>query len=225
MVERILEFFASLPAELYVFVISALPIVELRGAIPIGAALGLPFYTNYALAVLGNILPVPLILPFIPKTLDFLSRFKLFQPMVKWLREKANKNSKKVLGEEPRLCELADGELSTPKNAPEEMRTAADASKAATVPYEARSGDEKEKRFSTPSNSTRPMTKAVFIALSLFVALPVPGTGAWTGALVASLFNLPRKTSFLAVLLGVLLCGVIMSLASYGVLGFLSFLL
>ena len=68
------------------------------------------------------------------------------------------------------------------------------------------------------------MTKGVFIALFIFVAIPLPGTGAWTGSLVASLFNLPKKWSFLAVLLGVLTSGVIMTLASYGVLGFLSFL-
>ena len=69
------------------------------------------------------------------------------------------------------------------------------------------------------------MTKGIFIALLLFVAIPLPGTGAWTGSLVASLFNLPKKWSLLAVFLGVLLSGVIMTLASYGVLGFLSFLL
>ena len=75
------------------------------------------------------------------------------------------------------------------------------------------------------STQIRKMTKGIFIALLLFVAIPLPGTGAWTGSLVASLFNLPKKWSLLAVFLGVLLSGVIMTLASYGVLGFLSFLL
>ncbi|MBO5205953.1 MAG: small multi-drug export protein [Clostridia bacterium] len=82
---------------------------------------------------------------------------------------------------------------------------------------------------STPSapraKTKRKMSKAIFIALLLFVALPAPGTGGWTGALIASLFDLPKKWSFLSIFLGVLLCGVIMCLASYGVLGFLSFLL
>ena len=68
-------------------------------------------------------------------------------------------------------------------------------------------------------------TRALFISLLLFVALPVPGTGAWSGSLVASLFGLPKKESFFAILFGVLICGVIMCLASYGVLGFLSFLI
>ena len=82
MSEAILEFFSGLPRELYVFVISMLPIIELRGSIPVGAALGLPFYLNYLLSVVGNMLPVPFILLFIPKFLDFLERFKIFKPMV-----------------------------------------------------------------------------------------------------------------------------------------------
>ena len=69
------------------------------------------------------------------------------------------------------------------------------------------------------------MSVGTFIGLMLFVLLPIPGTGAWTGALVASLFGFSRMKSFLAIALGVLGCGVIMCLASYGVLGFLSFLL
>ena len=69
------------------------------------------------------------------------------------------------------------------------------------------------------------MSRAVFCGLLLFVAIPLPGTGAWTGSLVAALFGLPKRHSLLAVALGVLICGVIMSLASYGVVGFLKFLL
>ena len=82
MTEKIIEFFAGLPGELYIFVISLLPIVELRGAIPVGAVIGLPFYWNYLISVVGNMLPVPFILLFIPKILDFLAKFKLFRPMV-----------------------------------------------------------------------------------------------------------------------------------------------
>ncbi|MBP3583549.1 MAG: small multi-drug export protein, partial [Clostridia bacterium] len=95
MTEAILDFLKNLPEELIVFLISILPIIELRGAVPIGAIFGLPFYTNYALSVLGNILPIPFILLFIPKILDFLARFKIFRPMVEWLRKKANKHSSK----------------------------------------------------------------------------------------------------------------------------------
>ena len=98
--EAIGSFFASLPSEIYVFLISVLPIIELRGAIPIGAGLGLPFYENYLLSVIGNLLPVPFILLFIPAILDFMARFKIFRPIVLWLRKKADKHKHKVLGGE-----------------------------------------------------------------------------------------------------------------------------
>ena len=183
MVAKILAFFSSLPRELYIFVISMLPIIELRGAVPLGAALEVPFYLNYLLAVIGNMLPIPFILLFIPKLLDFLDKFKLFRPIVRWLRGKADKHSSKVL-----------------------------------VNEEAAEGGSEEK------NEKRKMSAAVFVALVTFVALPIPTTGAWTGSLIASLFGLPFKKSLLAIFLGVLICGVIMTLASYGVVGFLSFL-
>lgn len=149
---------------LYVFLISMLPVVELRAAIPVGAALKLPFWQNFLAATIGNLLPVPFILLFIPQILDFLGRFRFFAPVVNWLRAKAEKHSEKIL-------------------------------------------------------------RGAFVGLMLFVMIPCPGTGAWTGSLVAALFRLPRRASFLAILLGVLGCAVIMTLASYGVLGFLSFLI
>lgn len=148
---------------LYVFLIAMAPVIELRGAIPAGALLGLPFWQNFLAAVIGNMLPVPFILLFIPKILDFLERFGPLKGIVGWVRRKADKHSEKIL-------------------------------------------------------------RASFFGLLIFVMIPCPGTGAWTGALVAALFNLPKKRSFFAVLLGVLGCGVIMTLASYGVVGFLSFL-
>ena len=159
---------------LYVFLISMLPIIELRGAIPIGTALGVPFYLNYPAAVFGNLLPVPFILLFIPRILDFLARFKIFRPVVSRVRQKAHKYSARILHRE---------------------------------------GEEKKKkprRFG-----------GAFWGLLLFVMIPIPGTGAWTGSLIASLFRLPKRSSFLAIALGVLGAGVIMCLASYGAVGFL----
>lgn len=167
----------------YVFLISILPLVELRGAIPVGAGLGVGFLPNFIAAVLGNLLPVPFILLFIPKILEFLSRFKPFRPIVSWLWRKAEKHSGKII----------QGEDST------------DASDA-------------------ESKKARLYLSGAFVGLMTFVLLPIPGTGAWTGSLVAALFKLPFWRSFLAVTLGVLGCAVIMSLASYGVVGFLSFL-
>ena len=196
----ILDFFSSLPGELYVFLISMLPIVELRGAIPIGASplVGLPFYSNYLIAVLGNLLPVPFILFFVSKFLDFLSKFKFFRPMVNWLRRKADKHSSKVIKSEDKDAEgVEEAESNTSLDNLEPL-----------------SGKKPKKK----------MTLAMFFGLMLFVAIPLPATGAWTGALIAALFNFPKKRSLLAITLGVLISGVIMSLASYGVIGFLSIL-
>lgn len=183
MIDAISGFFAWLPREIYVFVISVLPIIELRGSIPVGAALEIPFYINYPLSVIGNLLPVPFILLFIPKILAFLGRFKPFAKLVNWLHEKARRGSKKVIGEENALTS------------------------------------------NTEDIPTLKMTRAIFLALMIFVAIPLPGTGAWTGALVASLFNIEKRWSFLAITLGVLISGAVMCLASYGVLGFLKFFL
>lgn len=166
---------------LYVFLISILPIIELRGAIPVGAALGIPFYLNYPAAIFGNLLPVPFILLFIPKILDFLARFKIFRPVVEWVRKKAYKYS-------GRIVEDADAEAESEKK--------------------------KSRRFG-----------GAFWGLLFFVMIPLPGTGAWTGSLIASLFSLPKRSSFLAILLGVLGAGVIMCLASYGAVGFLKIFL
>ena len=144
MLEILANFFKGIPSEIYVFIISVLPIVELRGAIPVGAALGLPYYLNYPLAVLGNLLPVPFILLFIPRFLDFLARFKTFRPLVLWLRKKANKYSSKVLGKDTKIAPLTDEELLDSKRSREALK----------------------------------MSGGIFTALLLFVAIPLPGTGA-----------------------------------------------
>ena len=196
----------------WVLFISMVPLIELRGAVPVGAVLDLPFYVNYTVAVIGNLIPVPFILLFIPKILDFLERFKLFRPIVQWLHKKADKNRGKIdkaaaKGAEP--SGINDGaKVDTP------TYEAESGAKADTTTYEAESGATVKTRMSV----------GTFIALMLFVLIPAPGTGAWTGALVASLFGFGRLKSFAAIALGVLGCGVIMCLASYGVLGFLSFL-
>ena len=263
--EAILEFFSALPNEIYVFVISMLPIVELRGAIPVGAGLGLPFYINYPVSVVGNLLPVPFIIFFISKFLDFLARFRIFRPMINWIRKKANKHSSKVIKEEkpneggeekdgvneaeqakeqvaaevaecePRIeaeqstAELGESDPSAELtsvqsafNQESELKVSAEENLGASEEQTSvQSGEEQEQQ--TPKK--RRMTRAIFVALLLFVAIPIPGTGAWTGGLVAALFDLPKRWSILAIALGVLASGVIMTLASYGVLGFLNIFL
>ena len=195
MIKKIVDFLAFLPKELIVFLISILPIIELRGAIPMGAALGLPFYTNYALSVVGNLLPVPFILAFIPIILDFMERFKIFKPIVGWVKRKAEKYKGKIIKEEVKNASEIEGEST-----------------------EIEGEKPKAKRLC----KMQMLTPGVFCALLLFVAIPLPGTGAWTGSLVASLFGLPKRSSFIAITCGVIISGVIMCLASYGVVGFLS---
>lgn len=149
---------------LYVFLVSMLPILELRAAIPLGAALGLPIYTNYLVSVLGSFLPVPFILLFIRRILEWMKTTRRLSRVALWLEGKAEKQSDKVL------------------------------------------------RYAT-------------LGLFLFVAIPLPGTGAWTGALVAALFRMRMKHALFSILLGVLAAGLVMALASYGVVGIFTFFL
>ncbi len=174
----VIKFLKSIP-ELWVFIISMVPFIELRGAIPVGTALGLPFYYNFTIAVISNMIPVPFILLLIPKILEWLGKFKFFAPLVNWLRSKAENKKGKIIGEENSTSLSESGKMPKMK-----------------------------------------MTPGIFAALMLFVGIPLPGTGAWSGALIASLFNIQKRWSILAIFLGVLLAGVIMTLGCYGVVGF-----
>ncbi len=149
---------------LYVFLISMVPIIELRGAIPVGAALGLPFWSNYLVSCIGNFLPVPFILLLIRGIIAWMKTTKRLAGIANWLEDKAARGSEKV------------------------------------------------KRYEV-------------LGLLLFVAIPLPGTGAWTGALVAALMNMKMKRALPSILGGVLIAGVIMTLASYGFVGFLKIFL
>jgi len=152
---------ASLPLivkYLIVFFISMVPIVELRGAIPIAEGLGLNILLYYPIAIIGNMLPVPVIYLFARKVLEWGKDKKLIGKFFTWCLEKGSKGGKK-------LKESAGN-------------------------------------------------KGIFWALLIFVGIPLPGTGAWTGTLAASFLNLDFKTSILAVTLGVLLAGIIMSVGS-----------
>lgn len=148
---------------IWVFIISMVPIIELRGAIPVGVAWGLNEALVYAICIIGNMLPVPFIYLFAKK-------------MLLWGKDK------KYIGKFFTFC-LEKGE---------------------------KGGKKLEEKASS---------KGLFIALMLFVAIPLPGTGAWTGTLAASMLNFDFKRSTLAVLLGVLIAGVLVGLASMGVLG------
>lgn len=149
---------------LYIFAVSMIPVVELRGAIPLGTGLGLDPWITYAISVVGNMLPVPFILFFIRKIINWMKqRPKLHKIAVK-LEERVHKNKTKIM------------------------------------------------RFAG-------------FGLFLFVAIPLPGTGAWTGALVAAMIDMRMKYALPAILAGVLVAGLVMTLLSQGFLGFLSFLM
>lgn len=138
--------------------ISMVPIVELRGAIPVAESLGLDIFLYYPIAIIGNMIPVPFIYLFARKILEWGKDKKLTGKFFTWCLEKGEKGGAKL----------------------------------------------KEKAGET----------GTFFALLLFVGIPIPGTGAWTGTLAASFLNIGFKTSILAVTLGVLLAGIIMSLGS-----------
>ena len=156
MVQAIEQFFLeTVGRELCVLLCSMLPIIELRGAIPLGAGLGLHWTQAIALSVIGNLLPIPFILLFMNWILRMMKRVKGLRKIALWLEEKAEKNREKV-------------------------------------------------------------EKYAFWGLVLFVAIPLPGTGAWTGSLVASVTGMRFWKSMLSVIVGVLIAGVIMTAASYG---------
>ena len=147
---------------LWVFVISMVPLIELRGAIPVSQGLGLPILQSYIIAVIGNMIPVPFIYLFARKVLEWGADKPVIGKFFSWCLEKGEKGGKKL--------------------------------------------QEKAGR-------------GLFVALLLFVGIPLPGTGAWTGTLAASILDMDFKSSVLAVMLGVRLAGVIMGVASMGVLG------
>lgn len=143
---------------LIVFLVSMLPIIELRGAIPIAEGMGLNIFWYYIIAIIGNILPVPIIYLFARKVLEWGKDKKIIGKFFTWCLEKGEK------------------------------------------------GEEKLRK--TAGNT------GIFWALLIFVGIPLPGTGAWTGTLAASFLKLDFKTSIFAVTLGVILAGIIMSLGS-----------
>ncbi len=139
-----------------------IPLIELRGAIPVSQAMGLPIILSYIICIIGNMIPVPIIYLFARKFLEWGQDKKLIGGICSFFLVKGSKAGKKL---------------------------------------EEKAGN------------------GLFIALLLFVGIPLPGTGAWTGTLAASLLDMKFKDTVIAVVLGVLLAGIIMLLLSLGVLG------
>lgn len=146
---------------LIIFLISMVPIIELRGAIPYAVVFQLPLVPSYIICVIGNLIPVPFIYLFARKILVWGADKKFIGRFFSFCLEKGEKGGRKL----------------------------------------------KEKAG-----------RGLFVALLLFVGIPLPGTGAWTGTLAASLLDMDFKSSVLAAMGGVLLAGIIMGVASTGVL-------
>lgn len=152
---------------LIIFLISMVPLIELRGAIPyavgfIDAGVNLNLFWCYVIAIVGNMLPVPFIFFFARKVLEWGKDKKVIGKFFTFCLEKGHKGGEKLK------------------------------SKAG---------------------------RGLFWALLLFVGIPLPGTGAWTGTLAASILDMDFKKSSIAVMLGVILAGIIMGLLSAGLFG------
>ena len=140
---------------LILLLVSMVPLIELRGAIPIGTGMGLPWQTTLIVSIIGNCLPVPVILFCVKAVLKWMRgcSIKLFSKISNAMYEKAEKNRSKI-------------------------------------------------------------EKYAAWGLFVFVAIPLPGTGAWTGALVAALFDMSKKHAFISIFAGVAAAGLIMTVGS-----------
>ena len=142
--------------------VSMVPLIELRGGVPIAVGMGLPYFKALLVCVIANMLPVPVIYFFARKVLEWGKDKKYIGKFFTYCIDKGERGGRK-------LTEKA-GE------------------------------------------------RGLFVALMLFVGIPLPGTGAWTGTLAASFLNMGIKTTTLAVSFGVVIAGIIMGVASTGVL-------
>ena len=144
--------------ELIIFIISMLPILELRGGLIAASLLNMDGISSFIICFLGNIIPIPFILWLITPIFDRLKKTKLLSGMV-------NKLEKKAISKKDQI---------------ERMQ---------------------------------------YIGLLLFVGIPLPGTGAWTGCLIAALLDMDKKKAMLYAILGVIMAGIIMMFLSFGILG------
>ncbi|MBQ6660479.1 MAG: small multi-drug export protein [Lachnospiraceae bacterium] len=147
-----------LPKEVFIFIVSMVPFIELRGGILAASLLNISLFKANVICILGNLVPIPFILLFIRSIFKFMKEHNILKSLVEKLEARASRKSQ---------------------------------------------GAE----------------KGEFIFLLLFVGIPLPGTGAWMGSLIASLLEFDIKKAVLAILLGILMAAIIMDIVSYGALG------
>ncbi len=157
LVKVLVDAFGGLGKEVVVFIISMMPLLELRGGLLAAALLKMDFVPAYLISMVGNTLPIPLVLLFLDKVFNFLKKSKKLNKLI-------SKLEKKILSKKGQI------------------------------------------------------EKYGYLGLLLFVGIPLPGTGAWTGAGLAVLLNLNKKKAFVSIMLGVILASIIMSILSYGIL-------
>lgn len=136
--------------------VAMVPVIELRGALPIGVGLGLSPLVSTLIAIIGNLIPIPFLLLLVPKIFDWLRDKKLTKKFIAWLEQKAAKHQTTI-------------------------------------------------------------DKYGYLGLIILVAIPLPGTGAWTGALVASCLKMKKRQSLLAIIIGVIIAAAIVLAITYGV--------
>jgi len=158
LVEFFINLFGSINKDIIIFIISLMPILELRGGLLAASLLDVEFVRAAIICVIGNILPIPFVLLFLRFILDLFEKWKFTKKIVSWLEKKV-----------------------------EEKREQID--------------------------------KYGYLGLIIFVGIPLPGTGAWTGSLIAIMLGMNRKKSFICILLGIIIAAIIMSILSYGILG------
>lgn len=148
---------SELTKYIIIFFVSMVPIVELRGAIPISQVFGLPIIPSFIVCIIGNMIPVPFIYLLARRVLEWGCEKPVIGKPFTWLLEKGKRGGDKL---------------------------------------QAKAG------------------RGLFLALLLFVGIPLPGTGAWTGTLAASILDMDFKSTVAAAMCGVLLAGVIMMTVS-----------
>lgn len=158
LVNFFIELFNGINKDIIIFIISMMPILELRGGLLAASILNISLIKGLIICILGNMLPIPFVLLLIEYIFNLLEKFKLTKKIVKFIKNKALKKSDDI-------------------------------------------------------------KKYGYLGLILFVGIPLPGTGAWTGALLAVLLNLDKKKSFVCIFLGVILASIIMTIISYGFIG------
>lgn len=158
LVDFFINIFQGINKDFIIFVISLMPILELRGGLLAASLLHIKYTKALIICILGNILPIPFVLLFLKLILNLLGKWNLTKKVVNWLEKKVEKNREQI-------------------------------------------------------------DKYGYLGLIIFVGIPLPGTGAWTGALISVMLGLDKKKSFICILLGVILASIIMSILSYGILG------